>query len=97
MEEGYTVQVIGTGSHTLAALQVEQPDLALIDLHLPGLGGLAVLEAARAQQIDVPIVIMTASPHTAEALEAAGAHACLYKPFELDELLGCVKQHIRRR
>jgi DNA-binding response OmpR family regulator len=51
----------------------------------------------RAQSIDVPVVIMTASSLAAEVLTAAGARICLFKPYELDELLACVAQHIRRR
>jgi DNA-binding response OmpR family regulator len=59
--------------------------------------GRELLEAARAQQIDVPVVIMTASTLAVDELASAGARACLYKPFELDELLACVTQHIRQR
>jgi DNA-binding response OmpR family regulator len=96
-EEGYRVQIVASGSEALAALLAEPPDLALIDLHMPEMSGQEVLEAARAQQIAVPIVIMTASTLAAEELAAAGARACLFKPFELDELLACVAQHIRQR
>jgi two-component system response regulator MprA len=96
-EEGYAVQVAASGDDALAALPAEPYDLALVDLHLPGLGGWEVLKALRAQPIDTPIVIMTTDTLDATKLEAAGAHACLYKPFELDDLLECVAQHIRRR
>jgi DNA-binding response OmpR family regulator len=95
-EEGYAVQVVATGADALQALQTEPLDLALIDLAMPGLSGLEVLEGAHAQQIDVPIVIMTARTRVTEELTAAGARTCLYKPFELDELLSCVLEHIRR-
>src|SRR5688572_13759576 len=60
-DEGYVVQIAASGSDALAALQADRLDLALIDLYLPGLSGWELLEVARAQQIDVPIVIMTAS------------------------------------
>ncbi len=96
-DEGYVVQIAASGSDALAALQADRLDLALIDLYLPGLSGWELLEVARAQQIDVPIVIMTASSLAADELEAAGARTCLFKPFELDELLECVRQHIRPR
>jgi CheY-like chemotaxis protein len=75
----------------LATLQAVRFDLALIDLRLPGLSGRDMLEAARAQ----PIMVMTASTLAAEALAAIGAHACLYKPFELDDRWS-VTEHIRR-
>jgi DNA-binding response OmpR family regulator len=96
-DEGYVVQTVASGSDALAALQADRLDLALIDLHLSGLGGREVLAAVRAQPIDVPIVVMTASTLAADELTAAGAQACLYKPFDLDDLLSCVRQHIRHR
>jgi DNA-binding response OmpR family regulator len=96
-EKGYAVQVAASGTDALAALQTEQIDLALLDLYLPGMSGREVLHAVRAQQIDVPIVIMTASTRAADHQVVPGARACLVKPFELDELLACVAQHIRRR
>jgi DNA-binding response OmpR family regulator len=96
-EEGYAVQVVASGSDALAALQAEQIDLVLPDLSLPGMSRLEVFEAARVQQIEVPIVIMTASTHTADALAAASVTRRLFKPFDLDELLRCVAEHVRRR
>jgi two-component system, OmpR family, response regulator len=96
-DEGYIVQRVARGSDALAALQAKPPDLALINLSLLDLGGWELLSAVRAQSIDVPIVVMTASTLVAEALTAAGACACLYKPFDLDELLACVREHIRQR
>jgi DNA-binding response OmpR family regulator len=96
-EEGYVVQLAASGADALAALQADRLDLALIDLYLPGLSGWELLQAVRAQQIDVPIVVMTASSLATDELAAAGARTCLFKPFELDELLECVAQHIRQR
>jgi DNA-binding response OmpR family regulator len=96
-DEGYVVQIAASGADALAALQANRLDLALIDLSLPGMDGRELLSAARAQPIDVPIVIMTTGSLAADELMAAGAQAGLYKPFELDELLACVAQHIRLR
>jgi two-component system, OmpR family, response regulator MprA len=94
-EEGYRVQTVASGSEALAALQAEPPDLALIDLHMPVVSGRELLEVARAQQLAVPLVIMTASILPTDDLMAAGASDCLFKPFDLDDLLACVTQHIR--
>jgi two-component system, OmpR family, response regulator QseB len=94
-DEGYTVQLVTTGPDALAALQVTSPDLALIDLSLPDMRGWKLLESMRAQQLDVPVVVMTVSRLAAEELAAAGVQACLSMPFDLDDLLRCVTQHIR--
>jgi DNA-binding response OmpR family regulator len=95
-EEGYAVQSAVTGTEALTALLDDRPDLALIDLHLPDRSGLEIVEAARAQASDVPLVIMTASRLAEDDVTAIGARAVLLKPFDLDDLLACVAQHIRR-
>jgi DNA-binding response OmpR family regulator len=95
-DEGYLVQIAASGSDALAALLADRLDLALIDLSLPGMDGRELLSAARAQPIDVPIVMMSTSTLATSELTAAGAQAGLSKPFELDQLLACVAQHIRR-
>jgi two-component system, response regulator, stage 0 sporulation protein F len=94
-DEGYSVQTVASGSEALTALQAEPPDLALIDLSLPDMRGWKLLESMRAQSIDVPIVVMTVSSLAAEELAAAGVQACLSMPFDLDDLLHCVTQHIQ--
>ena len=96
-DEGYAVQTVASGRAALAVIQTTRPDLALIDLYIPDMHGWAVLEAVRAQQRDVPIVIMTASTLAGDELEAAGAQVCRFKPFALDDLLTGVAQHLRRR
>jgi CheY-like chemotaxis protein len=95
-EEGYVAQSVTTGTQALAALLARVPALALIDLRLPGLSGLDLVEAAHLWGIDVPIVIMTASTLAIDALTATGVRAILLKPFDLDDLLTCVAQYIRR-
>jgi DNA-binding response OmpR family regulator len=64
---------------------------------MPVVSGRELLEVARAQQLAVPLVIMTASILPTDDLMAAGASDCLFKPFDLDDLLACVTQHIRCR
>jgi DNA-binding response OmpR family regulator len=96
--EGSAMITLGTilvVEDALAAFQAEQLELALVDSYLPGMNSWAVLEAVRAQQLDVPAVIMTTSGFSDADL--AAADACLYQPFDLDDLLVCVTQHIRRR
>jgi two-component system copper resistance phosphate regulon response regulator CusR len=89
-EEGYTVQRASNGPDALTAFQADRFELALMDVYSPSLGGWELLSAVRAQQLDVPIVMMSTSTLATGELTAAGAQAGLYKPFELDELLACV-------
>jgi CheY-like chemotaxis protein len=71
------------------------PDLALIDLLFGSMSGLDVIRAVRANGIDIPLVIITANTPQAETLEAQGATTCLFKPFDLDDLLACIARYIR--
>jgi DNA-binding response OmpR family regulator len=96
-EEGYTVQHASNASDALAVFQTDGFELALVDTYLPGTSDWKLLEAVRAQQRDVPVVITTTSAVTPDELLAVGVRTCLYQPFDLDELLECVRQHIRPR
>jgi DNA-binding response OmpR family regulator len=95
-DEGYQVRRAINGPETLATILANPPDLALIDLVFGGMSGLDVVRDMRTQGIDVPVVIMTANTRFAYDLEQHGAVVCLRKPFDLDELLACVSQHIQR-
>ncbi len=92
------MQAVASGSEALAALQAEPPDLALIDLGLPDMSGWEVLEAARAQQLAVPIVIMTASTLAADELmmPLARAPACS-SPLSWTICWRVCAEHIRQR
>ncbi len=93
-EEGLSVETVGTGGQALAALRSQRPDIALIDIRLPDMSGLDVLLQARGEQIDTPIIIITAQNTMANAIEATkrGAYDYLTKPFELDDV-----RHLVRR
>ena len=93
-EEGLTVETVGTGAEALRILRERRPDVALVDIRLPDMSGLDALLQARTEQIDTPIIIITAQNTMANAIEATkrGAYDYLTKPFELDEV-----RHLVRR
>ncbi len=92
-DEGYVVRIFGDGRSALAAITAQPPDLVLLDLGLPFMSGEEVLVHLRQQLgTNLPIVIMTASTHSAWFLALEGATAFLAKPFGLQELIVCVAQ-----
>ena len=93
---GYSVLEAESGEEALAAYARHHPDLLLLDLGLPGIDGLAVVERVRAQS-QTPIVILSArgaEPDKVRALDL-GADDYLTKPFGLDELLARIRVALR--
>jgi CheY-like chemotaxis protein len=94
-DEGYTVRLAYDASSALAVIAAQVPDLVLTDLLLPGMSGLELLRMVRARgHADLPIILVTAAVDRAADLIRQGATACLLKPFDIDELLGCVKRYV---
>jgi CheY-like chemotaxis protein len=94
--EGYTVQAAGDGEQTVASVQVSPPDLILLDVRMPRMGGLAVLEHLHSEPAlaAIPVImlsVVTSYPEVQAALEQ-GAVAYLSKPFELREMVRLVSR-----
>jgi CheY-like chemotaxis protein len=97
-EPGLHVVTAADGAQALARCEQTRPALALVDINMPGLGGLEVIERLKAQPnlADVPVVAMSAGRNRAQAL-AAGADVFVEKPFELEELVAVLRQHLAAR
>ncbi|AFM23544.1 sigma-54-dependent transcriptional regulator [Desulfomonile tiedjei] len=87
-EDGFEVEILGSGEEAIERLDAIQPHLVLLDLRLPGMDGTQVLEAIRHEHEDLPVIIMTAYGDTQTTVEAIkrGADNFINKPFELHEL-----------
>jgi len=99
---GFEVVVRSSGQEALACLAEVNPDVALVDLQMPGLGGIDVLRAVRAGDPECQVILMTGNATVDTAIEAvkAGALDYLTKPFDFDrlrQLLVTVREGIRRR
>lgn len=98
-EAGMVLDAVSDGLHADQLLQHETYDAVVLDLELPRLNGLEVLQRARTRGNDVPVLILTASGETPERVRGlnAGADDYLAKPFDLAELLARVRAVARRR
>jgi signal transduction histidine kinase len=94
----YDVEATSNGEAALAAARAHPPDLVLSDLVMPGLDGLALLEALRADPVTraTPFIFLSASVDAEVRLEiiAAGADDYLGKPFAARELIARVGAHL---
>ena len=95
---GYAVVEAGDGREARFLGEAEPFDAVVLDLGLPGLDGLSVLKAWRAQARAMPVLILTARDHWHDKVAGidAGADDYLTKPFHTEELLARVRALIRR-
>jgi two-component system KDP operon response regulator KdpE len=96
---GYEVLVAGDGAQAVEMVQMQQPDLVLLDLYLPGgLNGLDVCIKIREISPLVPVIVLSAVTEEKQKVRALdlGADDYLTKPFSNDELQARVRACLRR-
>ncbi len=95
--EGYTVLVANDGNEALALWETNRPDLAILDLMMPGKSGWDVCSAIRHQE-DIPIIMLTARGEESDRILGLtlGADDYLTKPFSPRELVLRVRNLLRR-
>jgi two-component system, OmpR family, KDP operon response regulator KdpE len=94
---GYTVDVAKTGEEALVLAARHRPDAVVLDLGLPGISGIEVIEGLRGWT-SVPVIILSAreAEHEKVAALDAGADDYVTKPFGMDELLARLRASLRR-
>jgi DNA-binding response OmpR family regulator len=94
---GHMPRSVYSGSEAALLLQTEQFDLILLDLMLPGCGGLEVLGGLRTAGDETPVIMLTAvtDKESVVSLLTAGANDYLTKPFDNAELLARIQVQLR--
>ena len=87
-EEGFKVDTAESGTKAIGLLESDEYDVLLLDLTMPGLGGLDVLKKIKTLDLPAEVVILTGNGSVSTAVEAMklGAYDYLTKPFKLAEL-----------
>ncbi len=96
--DGFTVDETGDGNEGLYYATEFRPDVAVIDLGLPGLPGMDLIRRLRRDGYDFPVLIFTARGRWEEKVDglSAGADDYLVKPFHMEELVARVNALMRR-
>src|SRR5512137_655388 len=97
--KGFTVDLAVDGRQALSMIQENSYDLAILDIKMPGISGLDLLDKVRELKNDLLVVIMTAEASMKNAVEAMkrGAYDYITKPFDLDVIDAIIEKVNRAR
>jgi len=95
--EGYTVTEARSGEQALETFRAEVPDIVLLDVNMPGMGGIEACREIR-RTSDVPIIMLTVRNAESDKVRSldAGADDYVTKPFGMQELLARIRAALRR-
>jgi two-component system, OmpR family, response regulator len=96
--DGFETVTADSGTAALAKVAEYDPDLIVLDVMMPGLDGLGVLQNLRAAGSQVPVIFLTARDAASDRIVGlrAGADDYVVKPFSIEELLARVHAVLRR-
>lgn len=97
--DGYAVDTCGDGNEAYELLYVQNYDLVILDLNLPGMDGLEILDKIREEKPELKILILSARGTVSDKVKGLdlGANDYLTKPFDFEELEARIRGLIRRK
>jgi two-component system, LuxR family, response regulator FixJ len=95
--EGFSVVAFASAADFLRHVDLDGPACLVVDVHMPGMTGIELLERLRSDKVDIPAIVMTGAPNpvTERATVRAGA-SLLTKPFRPEELVDAIGRALRR-
>jgi len=98
-EDGYDIIIALNGHEGLERARKEDFDLVIVDLKMPDMNGMEVVEAIKSEQPDIPVIIMTGYSTVPSAVEGMklGAADYIPKPFTPDEMSAAVQKALQQR
>jgi CheY-like chemotaxis protein len=95
--EGYVVDLAAHGREALDAMRARRPVTIILDLMMPVMDGFSFMEACHQEQLcdNVPIVVISAAQDALQRMFDVPVHACIAKPFDLEDLVRTVGHYAR--
>lgn len=95
--EGYEVRTAVDGVAALRLFETFEPDVVILDLHLPVLSGFEVLQELRSMQCMQPVIAVSGhEPNLRQAKQNPEFFAALQKPFDPNDLIGVTRRAVNR-
>jgi CheY-like chemotaxis protein len=98
-EEGFDVDTARDGLDALEKLRVRRCDVLLVDLRMPRMNGLELMDALKREPslAEIPVVVITGDTVQGQDALASGAAALLRKPFDVGDAVAAILEHAPRR
>ncbi len=98
-DEGYDVSMTGDGLEALEIIQMDPPDLVLLDIWLPGMDGIEVLKTVKTYYPEIEVLIMSGHGTIETAVKATklGAQDFIEKPFSLDRITQSIAEVLKNK
>lgn len=91
-DEGYAVTVASSGKECLASVESNPPDLIVLDIQMPGMDGIEILEKLLGRDKGIPVVLNTAYSHYMDDFSTWGADAYVVKSSDTTKLKAEIKR-----
>lgn len=87
-------RIATSGAAALSEIKKEQPDVLLLDLKMPGMGGLEVMEKIKTEHPKIVVIMLTGQGDSQSCLDIlrAGAVDCIVKPIDINNLMDKIKE-----
>jgi two-component system response regulator (stage 0 sporulation protein F) len=98
-DSGYSIFTAANGKEALEIASSEKPQLAMLDMKLPGMNGIQILEQLKKTNPDLKVIMMTAygDAQTVNKAIGLGAICCMFKPFDIFEVKSRVNEILLER
>ena len=94
---GIKAQTATDGETALKMIEANPPQVVVLDVMMPGMGGIEVLQRMNAQNLKIPVILLTGYGSTEQGMEGMklGAFDYLMKPCDLNNLIGKIQEAVK--